>query len=437
MHEHRTYTASIANATQVDDDLDICGFSGSKLWNVALYYSRDRWETDGEIPDEDELKHELKEHEKYKDLHSQSSQRVLEELAEAFTSWYGKRDGGNGDRRANPPDYRKKNYYDADDNRVHEEHPRSTITWKQQGIRHDTKHGHIRLSKGKNHKAGPGSDYILCEYETRPDVTIENLQQVRAVYTRGRWELHLVCKHAVEMPDSPGNESAGIDLGICNFAAVAYSIDSADLYPGNALKEDNYYFAKEIAKCDAADSNRATRLHRTKSARQRHFIHGWATHVTEQCVANTVGDVYIGKLAGIREETTTGKAKNWGRHGNLDLHSWPFEKASTILEYKLKARGIDLHRVSERDTSKTCSCCDRERKANRVERGLYDCDRCRVAANSDVGGAENIRTTESNSESALTAGGDRSTGWLAQPAVYLYDRTRGFSPRATVVECKP
>jgi hypothetical protein len=37
------------------------------------------------------LKRELKTHPKYKGLHSQSSQRVLEELAEGFNSWYGKR----------------------------------------------------------------------------------------------------------------------------------------------------------------------------------------------------------------------------------------------------------------------------------------------------------------------------------------------------------
>ncbi|WEL30170.1 Transposase [Haloferax volcanii] len=39
------------------------------------------------------------------DPHSQSSPRVLQELAEAFNCWYGKR--RNGDTRANPPRYRK------------------------------------------------------------------------------------------------------------------------------------------------------------------------------------------------------------------------------------------------------------------------------------------------------------------------------------------
>ncbi len=113
------------------------------------------------------------------------------------------------------------------------------MTWKQKGIRHDTKNGRVRLSKGANHKEHPRAwEYILVEYETRPGVTVENLQQVRAVSDKEkrRWELHLMCKHEVETPDAPGEESAGVDLGICNFAAVAYSTEQADLYPGNRLE---------------------------------------------------------------------------------------------------------------------------------------------------------------------------------------------------------
>ena len=74
----------------------------------------------------------LKNHERYADLHSQSSQRVLQELGEAFTSWYGKR--GNEDTNANPPGYRK---HDGD-------HPRSTVTFKQAGFKHDATNNRIR-----------------------------------------------------------------------------------------------------------------------------------------------------------------------------------------------------------------------------------------------------------------------------------------------------
>jgi putative transposase len=136
-----------------------------------------------------------------------------------------------------------------------------TRRWKQNGIRHDTKNNRVRLSKGANHKEHPKAwEYILIEYETRPGVTVENLQQVRAVYDKSNewWELHLVCKDEVETPTAPGNETAGIDLGISNFAAVAYSTDEADLYPGNRLKQDGYYFPKEIAKCDDSGGKRDT-----------------------------------------------------------------------------------------------------------------------------------------------------------------------------------
>ncbi len=193
----RTYVARITNHSQVRDDLDQCGFAASKLWNVGRYYIQQRWDDDGEIPDEAELKSELKDHERYSDLHSQSSQRVLEELAEAFTGWYNSDDGNN------PPGYRKRG----------DDHPRSTVTWKQKGIKHDDKHGQLRLSKGFNLKENR-SDYILAEYETRSDVQVENIQQVRAVWNGNRWKLHLVCKKEIPVEDAPGEKTAGIDLGI-------------------------------------------------------------------------------------------------------------------------------------------------------------------------------------------------------------------------------
>src|SRR6056297_1881793 len=181
----RTYRATIDNHSQVSDALDTCGFAASKLWNVARYHAHQQWDETGKISSEAALKRELKDHERYSDLHSQSSQRVLEELAEAFTGWFKKR--SNGDTDANPPGYRKRG----------DDHPRSTVTWKQEGIKHDPKHNHRRLSKGSNLKTHR-SDFILCEYETRPDVTVENIQQVRAVWDGDRWEIHLVCY--VEIP---------------------------------------------------------------------------------------------------------------------------------------------------------------------------------------------------------------------------------------------
>ena len=134
---------------------------------------------------------------------------------------------------------------------------------------------------------------------------------VRAVYdkAKGRWELHLVCKDEIETPPAPGNETAGVDLGICNFAAVAYSTKEAELYPGNRLKQDGDYFPKEIAKCDDSGGERATRLHAKWSERRTHFFHSVATHIVERCVENGVERINVGTLAGVREDD----------HGETDL----------------------------------------------------------------------------------------------------------------------
>ena len=174
-------------------------------------------------------------------------------------------------------------------------------------------------------------------------------------------------------------------------------------------------------------------MNRKRSERRTHYVHAWAKHVVSKCVEHGVGEIAVGDLGGIRNDDETGEAVNWGRHSNLDLHGWPFDKAAKVLTYKAKERGIAVDaEVSERDTSKTCSTCGKKVDSQRVERGLYQCEGCGTTANGDVNGAENIRR-RSNSESPP---GDRSTGWLTQPAVHPHDRTYGFSPGAPVVDCK-
>ena len=91
----------------------------------------------------------------------------------------------------------------------------------------------------------------------------------------------------------------------------------------------------------------------------------------------------------------------------------------------------------------------------RVERRLYVCEACDTVANADVNGAENIRqkvlpslatdgvdetlsVSSAHQNAKRSGGGDRDTGWLAQPAVHLFDRSEGcFAPRELVVNCEP
>ncbi|PSQ31518.1 transposase [Halobacteriales archaeon SW_6_65_46] len=417
----RTHVASIRNQRQVRDDLDSLGFAASKLWNVARWTAERIWSETGYIPGHAELSSYLKSHERYADLNAQSSQRVMQELAEAFKSWYGHRQNGNS--KANPPAYRKRG----------DEHPRSTVTFKQDGFKHDAENGRVRLSKGRNLKDG-WSDFILCEYDADPDVDIENVQQVRAVYNRDEWRLHFVCRKTID-PEPSGDKTAGIDLDICNFAAVSFGGESL-LYPGGALKEDEYWFQKERAKCDNSASTEAERLDRKRTDRRTHFLHALSKDIVAECVGRGVGTVAVGDLSGIREGEDTGAPRNWGDSGNLALHGWAFDRFTQMLEYKAEAEGINVEQVDERGTSKTCSACDTENGSQRVERGLYVCESCETVANVDINGAENIR--EKVLPSLAPDGGDRDNGWMAQPAVRLFDTSTGrVRPQEQVVDREP
>ena len=415
----RTHVCRIQNHSQVQESLDRHGWSASKLWNVANYHARQRWDETGEIPDEGELKSEVKEHPKYKGLHSQSSQKVLEELSEAFTSWF-----NSDDSRDNPPGYRKKNYDDDEGRRVHEEHPRSTVTWKANGFRHDTKHSRFRLSKGKLHKPSPRArDYILVEYDAPPEVELENVQQIRAVWNsrKERWELHVVCTHEIDAA-SPGEKVAGIDLGICNPAAVAFP-DDALLYPGNTLREDKYYFQQEEYQTEGehGPSMKATWAREKLAKRKDHFLHALSKDIVERCVNHDVGTLVVGNPSGVGE-------KDWGRHGNKRLDNWAYKRLMNLLDYKARERGIEVEMPDERGTSSRCSVCGHTDGDSRVERGLWKCGRCGVVAHGDVNGADNIRQETLPVTPPL---GDSGNGCLAQPRVIQFSRTHGFQPRDT------
>ncbi len=167
----------------------------------------------------------------WKDLNAQSSQKVIEELSDAFQSWFDLR---HKDDEANPPGYRK-----------HGGELLSTVTLKADGFKHDPENNRVRLSKGLNLKES-WSDFLLCEYQTRPDVDlseVNRVQNVRAVWNGDEWELHFVCNVELETNNSAGNSVAGIVLGITNIATVAFP-DEYVLYPGNSLKQDKHYYTQ-------------------------------------------------------------------------------------------------------------------------------------------------------------------------------------------------
>ena len=84
----RTCVGSIQNHRQICEGLDSLGDSASKVWNVARWTADRIWNATGQIPDEGTLKAYMKNQSCWKDSNAQSSQKVIDELSDAFQSWF-------------------------------------------------------------------------------------------------------------------------------------------------------------------------------------------------------------------------------------------------------------------------------------------------------------------------------------------------------------
>ena len=135
-------TMTVVGKASVTDDstallLGLLGFSATKLWNTAVWYTRKVWEDTGKIPTYPELDVALKQEHPlwYRRLHSQSAQAVLEDLWQSYKSWYALRK--KGDKKAKPPGYRRKATLSA-------------VTFKQAAVKWNPRTSTVRLSIPKD-----------------------------------------------------------------------------------------------------------------------------------------------------------------------------------------------------------------------------------------------------------------------------------------------
>lgn len=69
----------------------------------------------------------------------------------------------------------------------------------------------------------------------------------------------------IPVNDAPGDNTAGIDLGLNNYLAIADDHGDAELYSGNVLRQDKHYLTRETYQTEGENgpSRRALGLDRT------------------------------------------------------------------------------------------------------------------------------------------------------------------------------
>jgi len=183
----------------------------------------------------------------------------------------------------------------------------------------------------------------------------------------------------------------GIDLGLDNFATCATASGTAFIIEGKGLKSYNRWWNKQKAQLQSKYYLTGVKfgkkmyfLDRSRKRKVNEFMNQSVNYIIKQCVAEKIGNVVIGELKDIKQHAHLGHKVN--------QHFWaiPYHLFKQKLASKCELYGVAYYEVNEAYTSQTCYHCGRVRKANRIRRGLYRCDKCNTIINADVNGSVNI-----------------------------------------------
>ena len=340
----------------------------TKLYNLDNRIRRTIWGETGKIPSWYDQKKELRTNQWYMLLPSQTAQAVIKNLQDNYRSWFTLR---KEDPDAKPPMFRKRNRLS------------SLIFYQQFKLEDDE----LTLTMSRKYKAE--NDISKLTFKINRWREIEGTPKMcNIIHIKNKWMAHVVYEiPEVKLKKNP--EVMAVDLGIINLATAVDTKGNSNIHTGGCALSVQHYFNKEIAKAESKSDKQKVKSKKKwlmsgkKTKQINQILHTVTKRIIDTAKSNKVGTLVVGDIKNIR------KGKNWNKKSSQKLHSWGFAKLTSQLEYKAKLAGIRFVKVSERDTSKTCSVCEIVKKSNRKHRGLYKC-KCGNTMNADINGAVNI-----------------------------------------------
>jgi len=174
-----------------------------------------------------------------------------------------------------------------------------------------------------------------------------------------------------------------IDLGERVIATVCNSLDMRPIFMGREVRGIRRHFA--WLRKRLGEKKLLKKIKEIGQKEQRivdSYLHGISRRIVDEA-ARTDSVIIFGDLKGIRSA-----AKGKGKRFNRIVSNMPYYKLTQMIEYKAKWEGVQVLKVNERGTSKTCSECGSEGK--RPYQGLFKCPACGYQANADWNGSKNI-----------------------------------------------
>ncbi|MGB9618920.1 MAG: RNA-guided endonuclease InsQ/TnpB family protein [Armatimonadota bacterium] len=199
---------------------------------------------------------------------------------------------------------------------------------------------------------------------------------------RGEWYLFATAE--IETPEPIDVDGVlGVDLGVANIATDS----DGEVHSGRAIKNVRYRHRRLRNKLQKLGTLGSRRRLRKLAGKERRF----ATHVNHCLAKRIVAKAEGTKRAIALEDLTRIRTRMTARRSQrATLHSWSFAQLRAFLVYKAALKGVPVHVVDPRNTSRTCPACGHCAKENRKTQASFVCTSCGFAGLADVIAAGNI-----------------------------------------------
>ena len=302
----------------------------------------------------------------YKWVNSKVLQFILRNLDADYKSFFALKK--NGDVNAKPPHFKGKNFF-------------TTMTFNQSGFKLGK--GFVELS----HKHPIGTKLW---FRIPDKFTFSKVYQI-SIYKKDKDYFISIIYEQPEQAQHNNSQYQAFDLGVMKQTAVnlqgkfkEFAVERPDRYWQNPISE----LQSRQDHCKK-NGNHFKELHRllnkcqSKSANQsKDFQHKLARRILDNTKATTI---VLGDLA-VKEMSQLDKY-NKGLHRSLQ-NTGSIARFVGFLTYKGNLIGKRVVEISERNTSKQCCCCGREKDMPLSER-MYECE-CGNIIDRDKNSAVNI-----------------------------------------------
>ncbi|MBI4897029.1 MAG: transposase [Actinobacteria bacterium] len=226
----------------------------------------------------------------------------------------------------------------------------------------------------------------------------------------GRWHVSFAAPQP-PIERSATGKAIGLDLGITVSVATSDGVLKSAPQPGAAELKRKLRLERKLARQSKGSNRRArTKLALAKlAARQADRLNDWREKVTTQLVVEndliSIEDLRVKNMMASAKGSIAAPGKNVRAKSGLnrEIARQGWSTFSRRLEQKAAAAGVELVRVTARDTSRCCNNCSHTEEGNRKNQAFV-CKACGHEDHADVNAAKNILAD------GLLATGHEATG---------------------------